>query len=93
MSYYNTCPHCGAHLDPGEACDCKQAMIDEIMDLYREMNHEQKQEFVAYCREIVAKREAAQGATNTQDGKVEQIDEPVSVTILTAPKEVVNHDC
>ena len=23
MSYYNTCPHCGAHLDPGERCDCQ----------------------------------------------------------------------
>ncbi len=23
MSYYRTCPHCGAHLDPGESCtDC-----------------------------------------------------------------------
>lgn len=22
MSYFKTCPHCGAHLDPGETCDC-----------------------------------------------------------------------
>lgn len=22
MSYYNVCPRCGAHLDPGEPCDC-----------------------------------------------------------------------
>ena len=22
MAYYNTCPYCGAHLDPGESCDC-----------------------------------------------------------------------
>ena len=22
MSFYRTCPHCGAHLDPGERCDC-----------------------------------------------------------------------
>lgn len=21
--YYNVCPDCGAHLDPGEPCDCK----------------------------------------------------------------------
>lgn len=20
--YYRTCPECGAHLDPGEKCDC-----------------------------------------------------------------------
>ena len=24
MSYYKTCPHCGAHLDPGEKCDCQR---------------------------------------------------------------------
>lgn len=22
MAYYNTCPDCGALLDPGEKCDC-----------------------------------------------------------------------
>lgn len=22
MSYYRECQHCGAHLDPGETCDC-----------------------------------------------------------------------
>ena len=26
MSYYKTCPHCGAHLDPGESCDCIPSM-------------------------------------------------------------------
>lgn len=25
MSKFKTCPHCGAHLDPGEVCqDCKE---------------------------------------------------------------------
>ena len=23
MPYYRTCPDCGAHLDPGERCDCQ----------------------------------------------------------------------
>ena len=23
MAYYRECPRCGAHLDPGEHCDCK----------------------------------------------------------------------
>ena len=22
--YFDTCPDCGAHLDPGEKCDCKE---------------------------------------------------------------------
>ena len=25
MGYYKTCPFCGAHLDPGEPCDCSGA--------------------------------------------------------------------
>ena len=25
MSVYKECPYCGAHLDPGERCDCKEA--------------------------------------------------------------------
>ena len=25
MSYYRTCPHCGANLDPGERCNCLEA--------------------------------------------------------------------
>ncbi len=24
MSYYRVCPRCGAHLDPGEVCDCRE---------------------------------------------------------------------
>ena len=24
MPYYKTCPDCGAHLDPGERCDCRE---------------------------------------------------------------------
>ena len=23
MPYYNICPLCGSHLDPGERCDCQ----------------------------------------------------------------------
>lgn len=24
-TYWGTCPHCGAALDPGESCDCKES--------------------------------------------------------------------
>lgn len=24
MAFYNICPYCGANLDPGEQCDCKE---------------------------------------------------------------------
>lgn len=25
MAYYDTCPECGANLDPGERCDCRRS--------------------------------------------------------------------
>lgn len=25
--YYRTCPCCGAHLDPGERCDCEESPV------------------------------------------------------------------
>ncbi|MBQ7119853.1 MAG: hypothetical protein IJO09_06525 [Oscillospiraceae bacterium] len=32
---YNTCPHCGANLDPGEKCECseqkKRAITEEAV--------------------------------------------------------------
>lgn len=50
MSYFRTCPHCGAHLDPGEVCDCQ-------------------------CKE-----EAAQGAANALNGKVDTSKQTVSAS-------------
>ena len=29
MPYYKTCPECGAHLDPGEKCDCQEEAEEE----------------------------------------------------------------
>lgn len=40
---YKTCPYCGAHLDPGEACDCRREEIDRLEtgdDKKEENNHE-----------------------------------------------------
>lgn len=30
MSYYSTCPHCGALMDPGEVCDCILSKYDRL---------------------------------------------------------------
>ena len=27
MAYYETCPNCGASLDPGEKCDCQMNSV------------------------------------------------------------------
>ena len=29
MAFYNVCPFCGAHLDPGERCDCKEQQNEQ----------------------------------------------------------------
>ena len=29
MAQYKICPDCGAHLDPGEKCDCKKENNDK----------------------------------------------------------------
>ena len=41
MSYYRTCSHCGAHLDPGERCDCRGALRTECRKLIMELTDEQ----------------------------------------------------
>lgn len=30
MAYFNTCAHCGAHLDPGEHCTCVNSMYARL---------------------------------------------------------------
>lgn len=37
MPYYNTCPNCGANLDPGERCDCKPNFLS-VQDLAKRWN-------------------------------------------------------
>jgi hypothetical protein len=32
MSYYKTCPVCGAALDPGEICECVQRSFSQLTD-------------------------------------------------------------
>lgn len=29
MAFYNVCPYCGANLDPGERCDCKEQQSEQ----------------------------------------------------------------
>lgn len=29
MAYCNECPHCGANLDPGEHCNCKEVSEEQ----------------------------------------------------------------
>lgn len=38
--YYTTCPHCGAHLDPGERCDCQDHPENEDRERKEQPQHE-----------------------------------------------------
>ena len=35
MSYYRTCPKCGAALDPGEKCECERESARAEADILR----------------------------------------------------------
>ena len=39
MSYYRTCPLCGANLDPGERCDCKDCDSTDEDHNREELDH------------------------------------------------------
>ena len=41
MAYYNTCPFCGAHLDPDEKCDCKEREEKNLKSA-EEISYEEK---------------------------------------------------
>ena len=65
MSYYHTCPHCGSHLDSGEACDCAASK-------YERLNSENRETVRRMIDKLIEEQKTARGAINTTDGKVEQ---------------------
>lgn len=73
MSYYKTCPYCGAHLDSGEFCDC-------TLSTYNRLTPENKRKVDAFALALVEKRRAVQGVWSTLDGKVEHVDHAVSTS-------------
>ena len=81
MSYYKACPFCGAHLDPGENCNCVEA-------IYERLTPENKRIVKSTADKLLAEqKEAAVNATNIDNGKAEQIDKPVSASIVIENKE------
>lgn len=65
MVYYKTCPHCGAHLDPGEVCDC-------IPSLYACLSPKDRAAVDAKITELRNKAKAPASAANAGEGRVEQ---------------------
>lgn len=75
MIYYRTCPSCGAHLDPGEKCDCFESK-------YARLTPENKRKVDEEIDRMVEKQKAAHSATNTEGGGAEHVDHAVSASII-----------
>ena len=69
------CPYCGAHLDPGEVCDC-------LLSLYALLSTDDRRKVDAYAGELLRKRKAPAGAANTDEGGVEQNERTVSASMI-----------
>lgn len=59
MSYYKTCSLCGAHLDPGEACDCVTVYTGHPGGTYVSMNIETGE--IEHCSIYIGKDEPRSG--------------------------------
>ena len=53
--YYWTCPNCGAHLDPGETCDCMKKAAPSATNT----QNGNKQKTHLYCKEIGGKSQCS----------------------------------
>lgn len=85
MSYFKTCPNCGANLDPGEICDCGAAQTNNqrFNQLLNRCAHPRAMYNALLAlgsAGLLDKEKAAQSATNTQDGGAEHVDHAVSTS-------------
>ena len=92
MSYYRTCPHCGAHLDPGESCDCTISQVcAEARAVFPELfTGRTDREIVGEIAGIVRRaemKEAPADAANTGEGGAEQNLTAVSASIVHKNEE------
>ena len=71
MSYYRTCPHCGANLDPGERCGCFGSRYADLTPLKRTAINLVMAMSDAQCAEVLRRMDekTAAGAGDTNDGK------------------------
>lgn len=68
MSYYKTCPYCGAHLDSGESCDC-------IGSLYASLSVEDRAAVDAKITELLQKKKAAWTLPTSRTAKRNRLNE------------------
>ena len=94
MSFYKTCPHCGAHLDPGESCDCTISQVcAEARAVFPELfTGRNDREIVGEIAGIVRRAEmkdAPADAANTGEGGAEQNLTTVSASSITENRRSV----
>lgn len=55
--FYRTCTHCGAHLDPGEKCDCQRqkTAVDRLRETYRPSKETTREEALWHALGLVRK--------------------------------------
>ena len=92
MSFYKTCPHCGANLDPGESCDCTISQVcAEARAVFPELfTGRTDREIVSEIAGIVRRaemKEAPADAANTGEGGAEQNFTAVSASIVHKNEE------
>ena len=66
MNYYRTCPDCGAHLDPGERCDCLEEKRARAERLIAPLTVSEKLQLLELLKNIPA------SAANTDGGRIGQ---------------------
>lgn len=84
MAYYRTCPDCGAHLDPGERCDCRDARRDWAAKLIAPLTFAEKTALLETLKN------APVSVTSTDGGGVERVVRPVSVPTISENGGFVN---
>ena len=94
MSFYRTCPHCGANLDPGESCDCTISQVcTEARAVFPELfTGRTDREIVGEIAGIVRRaemKEAPADAANTGEGGAEQNLTTVSASSITENRRSV----
>lgn len=60
MPYYHICSTCGATLDPGEKCDCRdlEALREKVMTAVLALPQDKQQLVLEFARAQQAKRKA-----------------------------------
>ena len=63
MPYYKTCSNCGAHLDPGESCDCQAIMVKDDFKLIMQLTQEERHKLLDLWQKRIASRNTADQST------------------------------